>query len=79
MTYYGRWTYKFEEAARKGALGALIIHRTDLASYGWQVVRNSWSNEEAYLAGDREPKLAGRLGSNRRLPAAGLGAARRQD
>jgi Zn-dependent M28 family amino/carboxypeptidase len=58
MTYYGRWTYKFEEAARKGALGALIIHRTDLASYGWQVVRNSWSNEEAYLAGDREPKLA---------------------
>jgi Zn-dependent M28 family amino/carboxypeptidase len=58
LTYYGRWTYKFEEAARKGALGALIIHRTDLASYGWQVVHNSWSNEEAYLAGDREPKLA---------------------
>ncbi len=58
MTYYGRWTYKFEEAARKGAIGALIIHRTDLASYGWQVVRNSWSNEEAYLAGDREPRLA---------------------
>jgi Zn-dependent M28 family amino/carboxypeptidase len=58
MTYYGRWTYKFEEAARKGALGALIIHRTDLASYGWQVVRSSWSNEQAYLAGDREPKLA---------------------
>jgi Zn-dependent M28 family amino/carboxypeptidase len=58
MTYYGRWTYKFEEAARKGAVGALIIHRTDLASYGWQVVRTSWSNEEAYLAGDREPGLA---------------------
>jgi len=37
MTYYGRWTYKFEEAARKGAVGALIIHRTDLASYGWGV------------------------------------------
>ena len=36
MTYYGRWTYKFEEAARKGAIGALIIHRTDLASYGWR-------------------------------------------
>ncbi len=43
LTYYGRWTYKFEEAARKGAVGALIIHRTDLASYGWDVVRNSWS------------------------------------
>jgi Zn-dependent M28 family amino/carboxypeptidase len=57
MTYYGRWTYKFEEAARKGALGALIIHRTDLASYGWNVVRSSWSNEEAYLANDKDPKL----------------------
>ena len=57
MTYYGRWTYKFEEAARKGALGALIIHRTDLASYGWSVVRSSWSNEQVYLANDRDPKL----------------------
>jgi Zn-dependent M28 family amino/carboxypeptidase len=58
MTYYGRWTYKFEEAARKGAIGALIIHRTDLASYGWSVVRNSWSNEQVYLSNDKEPKLA---------------------
>jgi Zn-dependent M28 family amino/carboxypeptidase len=57
MTYYGRWTYKFEEAARKGAIGALIIHRTDLASYGWSVVNSSWSNEQVYLANDREPKL----------------------
>jgi Zn-dependent M28 family amino/carboxypeptidase len=57
MTYYGRWTYKFEEAARKGAVGALIIHRTDLASYPWQVVRSSWSNEQVYLANDRDPKL----------------------
>ncbi|HTV94502.1 MAG TPA: M28 family peptidase [Steroidobacteraceae bacterium] len=57
MTYYGRWTYKFEEAARKGAVGALIIHRTDLASYGWNVVRSSWSNEQVYLANDRDPKL----------------------
>jgi Zn-dependent M28 family amino/carboxypeptidase len=39
MTYYGRWTYKFEEAARQGALGAIIIHTTPTASYGWQVVR----------------------------------------
>ena len=57
MTYYGRWTYKFEEAARKGAIGALIIHRTDLASYPWQVVRSSWSNEQVYLADDKDPKL----------------------
>ena len=57
MTYYGRWTYKFEAAARKGAVGALIIHRTDLASYPWQVVRSSWSNEQVYLADDKEPKL----------------------
>jgi Zn-dependent M28 family amino/carboxypeptidase len=57
MTYYGRWTYKFEEAARKGAIGALIIHRTDLASYGWNVVRNSWSGEHVYLSHDKDPKL----------------------
>jgi Zn-dependent M28 family amino/carboxypeptidase len=57
MTYYGRWTYKFEEAARKGAVGALIIHRTDLASYGWGVVRNSWSGESVYLRNDKDPKL----------------------
>jgi Zn-dependent M28 family amino/carboxypeptidase len=57
MTYYGRWTYKFEEAARRGAVAALIIHRTDLASYGWQVVRSSWSNEQVYLADDKDPKL----------------------
>ena len=57
MTYYGRWTYKFEEAARKGAVGALIIHRTDLASYGWDVVRNSWSAEQVALGNDKDPKL----------------------
>jgi Zn-dependent M28 family amino/carboxypeptidase len=57
MTYYGRWTYKYEEAARKGAVGALIIHRTDLASYPWQVVRSSWSNEQVYTSHDRDPKL----------------------
>jgi len=57
LTYYGRWVYKFEQAARQGAVGALIIHRTDLASYGWEVVRNSWSNEQVYLREDRDPKL----------------------
>jgi Zn-dependent M28 family amino/carboxypeptidase len=57
LTYYGRWTYKFEEAARKGAVGALIIHRTDLASYGWGVVQSSWSGESVYLSNDKDPKL----------------------
>jgi Zn-dependent M28 family amino/carboxypeptidase len=46
MTYYGRWTYKFEEAARQGAAGALIVHETDMAGYGWEVVRGSWSGEQ---------------------------------
>ncbi len=52
LTYYGRWTYKYEEAARRGALGVLIIHRTDLASYGWEVLLNSESTEVSYLRGD---------------------------
>ncbi len=52
LTYYGRWTYKYEEAARRGAVGVLIIHRTDLASYGWEVVRNSQAVEKSYLEGD---------------------------
>ena len=57
MTYYGRWTYKFEEAARRGAVGALIIHRTDLASYGWDVVRNSNTSEKTYLRDDKNARL----------------------
>ena len=57
LTYYGRWTYKFEEAARKGAIGALIIHRTDLASYGWDVVKNSNTSEKTYLRDDKNPQL----------------------
>ena len=57
LTYYGRWTYKFEQAARKGAIGALIIHRTDLASYGWEVVKNSNTSEKTYLRDDRDPQL----------------------
>jgi Zn-dependent M28 family amino/carboxypeptidase len=57
LTYYGRWTYKFEEAARKGALGALLIHKTEMASYPWEVVRNSNSGEKAYLNLDDRPKL----------------------
>ncbi len=57
LTYYGRWTYKFEHAAKMGAIGALIIHRTDLASYGWGVVKNSNTSEKTYLADDANPKL----------------------
>jgi len=49
LTYYGRWTYKFEEAARKGAVGVILIHREDMASYPWEVVRNSNSGEKSYL------------------------------
>ncbi|AIM36163.1 peptidase M28 [Sphingobacterium sp. ML3W] len=44
MTYYGRWTYKYEEAARQGAAGVLIIHQTQAASYGWNVIRTGWGN-----------------------------------
>ena len=57
LTYYGRWTYKYEEAARRGAVGVLIIHRTDLASYGWNVVRNSQAIEKSYLQGDPDATL----------------------
>jgi Zn-dependent M28 family amino/carboxypeptidase len=46
MTYYGRWTYKYEEAARRGAAGVLIVHETDPASYGWNTVKNSNTNAQ---------------------------------
>ncbi|MCD9004866.1 M28 family metallopeptidase [Luteimonas sp. XNQY3] len=63
MTYYGRWTYKFEEAARKGAVAALIIHDTPGASYGWDVVKNSWSGAQFDLRAEDDPEP--------RLPAQG--------
>ena len=49
MTYYGRWTYKYEEAARQGAAAAIIVHETVPAAYGWQVVRNSNSGAKSWL------------------------------
>jgi hypothetical protein len=49
LTYYGRWTYKYEEAARKGAVGVILVHVTEMASYPWDVVRNSNSGEKSYL------------------------------
>ncbi|MGZ8297556.1 MAG: M28 family metallopeptidase [Allosphingosinicella sp.] len=49
MTYYGRWTYKYEEAARQGAAGAFIVHDTDPAAYGWNVVQSSWTGPQYNL------------------------------
>jgi Zn-dependent M28 family amino/carboxypeptidase len=57
LTYYGRWTYKYEEAARKGAVGVILIHQADMASYPWDVVRNSNSGEKSYLKIENTPKL----------------------
>ena len=59
LTYYGRWTYKYEETARHGAVATLIIHRRDLASYGWEVVRNSNGKDKSYLRLDGTPHLQG--------------------
>ena len=56
LTYYGRWTYKYEEAARKGAVGAILIHKSEMASYPWEVVRNSNSGEKSFLKSDA-PRL----------------------
>ncbi len=79
LTYYGRWTYKYEEAARRGAIGALIIHRTDLASYPWSVVQNSGSGEKTFLASDTNPQVAAAAWihhdiSDKLFGAAGLGS-----
>ncbi|MGH9748683.1 MAG: M28 family peptidase [Candidatus Polarisedimenticolia bacterium] len=62
LTYYGRWTYKYESAARAGAAGAILIHTDASAGYGWNVVRNSWGRERPYVAlepeGPRPLRLA---------------------
>ena len=60
MTYYGRWTYKFEEAERRGAAGALIVHTTERAGYPWHTVVGSWAKEQRMLP--RDPKLPAPLG-----------------
>ncbi len=52
MTYYGRWTYKYEEAARQGAAAAIIVHQTAPASYGWNVVQSSWTGPQLELAAE---------------------------
>ena len=67
LTYYGRWTYKFEEAARHGAAGAILIHTDESATYPWQVVQSSWSGTQYSL-----PPAAG-------APALGIKAWVRND
>ena len=59
LTYYGRWVFKYEEALRQGALGAIIVHTTDSAGYPWQVVRNSWGIQNPFVRLDPDaPALA---------------------
>ena len=67
LTYYGRWTYKFEEAARQGAAGAILIHTDESATYPWQVVQTSWSGTQYSLPASRAA----------RAPAEGVGHQRR--
>ena len=54
LTYYGRWTYKLEEAARREAAGVILIHDTEMAGYPWSVVETSWTGEQFYLAQEEE-------------------------
>ncbi|MBY0507981.1 MAG: M20/M25/M40 family metallo-hydrolase [Bryobacteraceae bacterium] len=59
LTYYGRWAYKFQEAARQGALACLIVHTDSTAGYSWEVVRNSWGKEDTQIpASPATPSLA---------------------
>ena len=78
FTHDGRWTYKYEEAARRGAVGAILIHKTEMASYGWDVVRNSWGGERSYLQEEKEPKLKVALDGFNSTVAQKLAQARRQ-
>ena len=76
LTYYGRWTYKYEEALRRGARGAILIHTTPTASYGWDVVRNSWGRESPFVKlepGGKALSLPGMDLAGGRRPAAGAG------
>ncbi len=57
LTYFGRWTYHIEEAARRGAAGILLIHTDESAGYDWNVVRNSWTGEELYIDSDLQNNL----------------------
>jgi Zn-dependent M28 family amino/carboxypeptidase len=79
LTYYGRWIYKFEEAARQGAAGALLIHTTESATYPWQVVQSSWSGTQYRIptpAGVQALRIKAWVSEDaaKRLVAAGAGA-----
>ncbi len=67
--YYGRWTYKYESAARQGAAGAIIIHTTPSAGYPWQVVQTSWSGEKFELPRPASPGSSSAAGPPRMPPA----------
>jgi Zn-dependent M28 family amino/carboxypeptidase len=73
--YYGRWTYKYEEAARHGAAGAIIVHTTASAAYPWKVVQTSWAGEQFELPDEGEPTVEVRLWTteeaSRRIAALG--------
>src|SRR5437667_10808 len=58
LTYYGRWTYKLEEATRQGAAGAILVHTTESATYPWEVVRGSRSGEQVKLDQPHSPSIA---------------------
>ena len=66
LTYYGRWTYKYEEAARKGAVGVILVHQTQMASYPWEVVRNSNSGEKSVSEAGRPGAESGVVDSSGR-------------
>ncbi|KAB2951457.1 MAG: M28 family peptidase, partial [Thermoanaerobaculia bacterium] len=75
--YYGRWTYKYESAARQGAAGAILVHTTPSAGYPWKVVQTSWSGEKFELPDAGEPRLQVRAwttenAARRLLSAAGF-------
>jgi len=75
--YYGRWTYKYQSAARQGAAGAILVHTTPSAGYPWQVVQSSWTGEQFELPARGEPRLqvaawTTEAATRRLLEAAGL-------
>lgn len=79
MTYYGRWTYKFEEAARQGAAAAIIVHDTVPAAYGWNVVQSSWTGAQQVPDGEADAAKSAAIGWITKDKAQALLAAAGQD
>src|SRR5664280_253667 len=65
--WYGRWDYKYLMAARKGAAGAIVIHTTPSAGYGWQVIQTSWAGEQFELPDDGAPRVAAKMWATEEL------------